>query len=167
MARLHYVEAARKDYPEHGIYKGQSYYWWKFRHSPKRMSAQRPPRSALTQSEFLGAIYDHEDATFIPLTASSLDDLSWIAEELRTRASEVGQLGDEQEEKKGNMPDHLQESDTGQLLQGRKDRCDEIAQALNDAADEIDSALEANAMEFDEARDRVEDILNGIDWSVE
>ncbi len=31
MARAHFVKAAAKDHPEHGIKKGESYWWWAFR----------------------------------------------------------------------------------------------------------------------------------------
>jgi len=31
MPKVHFVKAARKDYPGDSVLKGESYYWWKFR----------------------------------------------------------------------------------------------------------------------------------------
>jgi len=57
MPKVHCVKAARKDYPECGIKKGDTYYWWKFRFGGKHESKTYPKQSQLTQSEFLSQVY--------------------------------------------------------------------------------------------------------------
>ena len=54
MARAHFVKKARKDNP--AVKAGESYWWWQFRHGPKRYSATRPRPSQLTQSAHYSAI---------------------------------------------------------------------------------------------------------------
>lgn len=125
MARAHFVKKARKAIKGTDIKKGDSYYWWKFRFGGKHTSKTPPRRSQLTQSAFLGALYDLEDRIGDAKADADLPD------ELRSIAEELRSLAEECEEKHGNMPDSLQESDTGQMLQDR-------AQACNDAADELD-----------------------------
>ena len=50
MPRVKHVQSARKPIPSAGVEVGDSYYWWKFRHGPKRVSKTYPKRSQLTQS---------------------------------------------------------------------------------------------------------------------
>lgn len=134
MARAHFVKKARKDHPEGGIKKGDSYWWWAFmvggRGGPKHYSKTQPKASQLTQSEYLGSIADIQDE----LNALGADDgLQSAVEDI---ASRIRELGEEQQSKKDNLPDSLQESETGQLLEER-------AQACESAADELE------AIEFD------------------
>ena len=125
MPRVHHVMKARKANPNKGIAVGDEYYWWKFAFGPKMVSKTPPRRQQLTQSSFLQSLYDIED-TRDGLTADDglPDAISELAQSLRDLASE-------QEDNRSNMPDQLQESDTGTLLQERAD-------ALNAAADELD-----------------------------
>lgn len=52
MASAHFVKKARKDHPEAGIKKGESYWWWEFRFGGVYKSKTQPKPSQLTQSEF-------------------------------------------------------------------------------------------------------------------
>ena len=52
---------ARKDYPNSGIKKGDTYYWWKFYKGPLYRSLSYPKRSQLTQSEYLSTIYETQE----------------------------------------------------------------------------------------------------------
>jgi hypothetical protein len=135
MTRVHFVKKARKDYPQYGIQKGESYYWWKFRYGPKSMSKTPPRQSELTQSDFLSRVYgvqeDLED-----LSASDFDQD--IEEERDNVVSELEELRDETQEKHDNMPDQLQESETGQLLQERVDSLDSMISDLQSVDCEID-----------------------------
>lgn len=130
MARAHFVKAARKDNPV--AKKGEPYWWWKpmigGRGAAKRFSKTQPTRSQLTNSEFLSAFYaicESIDA------AEDVDGLRSCAEELRT-------LGEEQQEKFDNMPDGLQQGDTGQMLEERATGCDSWADAIEAACDNFD-----------------------------
>ena len=59
---VRFVKKARKTYPEFGVRRGDSYYWWKFRGEARQMSRFYPPRSWLTKSERLARLYAAEDS---------------------------------------------------------------------------------------------------------
>lgn len=126
MARVHFVKSARKNNP--AVKKGESYYWWKFmvggRGGPKHYSATPPKPSQTTQSEFLGTLGDIEDE----ISSLAADD--GLESAVADIASRLRELGEEQGTKKENMPEGLQESDTGNMLQDRADRCGEMADEL-------------------------------------
>lgn len=130
MARVHHVKKARKDNPV--AKKGESYYWWKPRVNGRggaiRYSKTYPSRSQTTQSEFLSAAYDIADAS-IP-GCENADGFRAVAEEIRT-------LGQEQQDKFDNMPEGLQQGDTGQLLEERAYECESWADELDRIADEL------------------------------
>lgn len=182
MTRVHFVKRAQKDYPEHGIKKGESYWWWKFKprrgDGIKRYSKTQPKPSQLTQSEYLSAAYSLQER--IDDMKIESGDLQAVADELRSVAEEIRQLGEEQGSKSDNMPEGLQESETAQLLRSRNEACDALADEIEGAADEIEG-LEGEAEDeiedeiedeaVDEAVDemvgRAQDILGGIGWNWE
>lgn len=154
MARAHFVKKAAKD---HGaIKKGESYYWWAFmvggRGGPKHYSKTAPKRSQLTQSEFLGTLYDIED----DISALAADD--GLEDAVADIANRLAELADAQEEKKGNMPDSLQDSATGEQLQERADACRSASEELEqisfsdkpDEAEDRKGTDEADAQSEDE-----------------
>lgn len=153
MARATHVLKARKDIPGTDIKAGDSYYWWKFRFGGKHYSKTAPRRSQLTQSDFLGQMYDLEDEiSDLPADESLADTVPDIAQRLRD-------LADECQEKYDNMPDNLRDnSESGQMLQERVDN-------LGSAADEFenidlgeweeDATATAEAREEDEEADPV------------
>jgi hypothetical protein len=156
MPKVHTVQHARKDYPDAGIKKGDTYYWWEFRFGGLHRSKNYPKPSQLTQSEFLSAVYDLNDRISAMDNSMSLEDIrsevEGIAEEFRSRAEEC-------EEKKSNMPDQLQESMTGELLQERADSCNELADNLEGVDIPDDSEVESDAKETAEdeiKRDQLE-----------
>jgi flagellar biosynthesis chaperone FliJ len=139
MAKVTFVKSARKDNPV--AKKGESYYWWKpmvgGRGGAKRYSKERPSRSQLTQSEFLSALYGIEDGDMA--SAQTPEEFKSIAEALRD-------LGQEQQDKYDNMPEGLQQGDTGQMLEERAQNCESWADEIEQRADELETALEG----FDE-----------------
>lgn len=155
MTRLHFVKSARKDDEEAGIKKGDSYYWWQFAYSSKRKSKERPKRSQyMTQSDFLGQIYDIEDRL------SEISSIEDAESERDSIVDELRSLADECEEKRSNMPDQLQDSGSGEMLQNRYDACNEFADELEN----IDlSDIEKEDDETDEEyEERMESILNEL-----
>lgn len=116
MARAHLVQKAAKDYPEHGIKKGEPYYWWKFRYGGKRFSKTAPKRSQLTQSSFYSTVYDIEDDVIGGAEPTS--DLGSIRDDV---VQQLGDLRDECQSSLDNIPDSLKEGSSGQLLQERID----------------------------------------------
>jgi len=124
MAKVSFVEKARKDYPNSGIKKGESYYYWKFRFGPLIRSKFRPRPSQLTQSVFMSTILGIQE-TLEDLTLN--DDLQSGIDNAK---EELENLRDETQEKYDNMPSQLQDADTGQLLLERIDGAEEMISAL-------------------------------------
>lgn len=125
---------ARKDYPAQGIAKGEEYFYWKIklaRGGMVRRSKTYPKPSQLNLG-FAGQAGDLGESID---AADSVDGLRSVAEEIRS-------LGEEQQEKFDNMPDGLQQGDTGQLLEERANQCEEWASGIDQACDEYDSKLE-------------------------
>lgn len=137
MPRVTVVKHARKDYPEHDIKKGDTYYWWKFKFGGKHFSKTPPKPQQLTQSEFTSQVYDFEDA----LGALVADDT--IESQIEEIADNMDSLADEQEEKRSNMPDQLQDSDVGTMLEERGDAMREWAEELRG----LDFDLESDTAE--------------------
>lgn len=132
MPRVNRVDKARKAQGTCGkcgkeIKAGDPYLWWKFRFGAKhkRCMACPPKASDLTQSEFLGQIADFQERDFSD--CETIEDLESAKDEL---ISDLESLRDEQEEKRSNMPEGLQEGDVGQLLQERYDALDECINTI-------------------------------------
>lgn len=134
MPKVRHRKAA-KDYPEIGVKKGEMYYTWKLRTGPRssrKFRSKTPPKpQQLTTSEFAIAVSDIEDAI---RDASDHSDLEQCAQDIED-------LGQEQSDKLDNMPEGLQQGDTGQLLQERADECETWAQTVRDAASELSDKL--------------------------
>lgn len=173
MARLNFVKKARKANKAAGIKKGDSYYWWKFRTGGrggiKRISKTRPRRSALTQSEFYGTMYDAEDDLAAALADFITEKISFndLAASCEQAAEEVRRAGEECQEKYDNMPDGLQQGDTGQMLETRVRQCDEIADQLDNAATNVRDVEPEESAEADESRQTAADEVEGISWDYE
>lgn len=162
-AKVHHVKKSRKPVPQLDLPAGSEYYWWSLMQGSrgvKRYSKTPPSRSQLTNSEFMGRIYDIEDQL---QELSSVDDLESLIQDIRD-------LGQEQEEKHGNLPDNLQYSATGELLEGRASACEEWASELEgvetpeDVDDsDVDSYIE-DELDEEEAEDADrEEIRNKIE----
>lgn len=121
MTKAIYVQKAMKDCPDHGIKKGEGYWWWKFNFGRKQYSKTQPTKYDLTRSEFQKQIYTIQDMI------DALCDISpdVIEGEVQNILSEIENLKSECEEKLSNMPENLQESSpSGQILQERIDNLD-------------------------------------------
>ena len=168
MPKVTHVKSARKPIPRYNIEVGDSYYHWSFmvggRGGPKICSKTPPTRSQLTNSDYLKQLYEIYD-NGIPGCADA-DDLRQCAEELRG-------LGDEQEEKFNNMPDGLQQGDTGQMLEERASGCqsaadeiDNIADTLEQTLSDIEEAEGAGAPDRDFEQERADALRDAIDEAV-
>lgn len=105
--------------------KGDTYFAWGMMiggRGVQRKSLTRPTRSQLTNSDFLGQIYDLEDNA--DFSGESPEDLQAVRDDL---VSSLESLADEQDDKYSNMPDGLQQGDTGQLIEARAESCRNIA----------------------------------------
>lgn len=133
MPRVHHRKAA-KDYPDHGIAKGEMYYTWSIkmqRGGIVRKSKTYPRPSQLTLSPFLGPLGDLQQD--LP-NADSADALREFADQLR-------ELGEEAQGSFDNMPEGLQQGDTGQMLEERAQNCESWADEIEQAADNLEQKL--------------------------
>jgi len=159
MARANFVKKAMKDYPDSGIKKGDSYYWWKFRFSSKFRSLTRPKQSQLTQSAFMSTVLSIQER----IEELSIEDVSeHMVEDF---VSELQSLGEETDDSLSNMPDSLQDSPTGELLQGRVDEVENMVNELEsvDCSVDIEKETDESKDEFEQRiEDRKQEILDEI-----
>lgn len=130
---------ARKDFPESGIVAGQTYYQWGHRIGSRFVtyrSLTPPTRQQLTQFEFMISVYDLDDRLQALSAESSFED---IRSEVESICEAINSLGEEQDEKYSNMPEGLQQSSSGELLQERAEGCNDWK-----------SDLEAVDLEYDD-----------------
>lgn len=122
MPKVH-QQKARKDYPNEGIKKGDTYFKWSLRFSKfgkgvTYRSATRPRSSQVTSSPFWQEVY---------LVQERIEDLSLDQAnegDLRDITGEIENIRDETQEKFDNMPEGFQQGHTGELLQERIDGLD-------------------------------------------
>lgn len=130
MAKVHYRKA-RKDYPGTAVSKGNMYYFAQIKTGPRSSrvirSLTRPKPSQLTASEFR--------STWLSV-GEDLDRVT-LAEDIQNASDVMQELADETQDKLDNMPDSLQESDVGQLLQDRISAAEEVSGLLSDLADRL------------------------------
>jgi hypothetical protein len=152
MAKVNFVKAARKDYQEHGIKKGEPYYHWSFRFGGKRISKIKPKPSQLTNSPFTSELYaiQEEIADAAPADKDSLKDMvdDW--------AGRARELGEQSQESFDNMPEGLQQGDTGQMLEER-------ANAMSQWADDLEGVdLDDEDCELDDMLEQIKQMDCGI-----
>lgn len=146
MPRVHKLTAA-KDYPDKGIKKGDTYYKWTTRPGGRgkgivHRQATYPKRQQLTSSDFLIQVYDIEDRIADLVADDALEgERDSIVDDIRA-------LAEEQSEKLSNMPEGLQQSPTGEILQERADACEAWASEIEavtipDEGDEGDNYEDA------------------------
>lgn len=137
MPRVNFVKAARKD--NSLVKKGESYYWWKFRYGGKHMSLKPPRPSQLTQSSFLSTVYAALESLEDLTADMDADDLKSAVEEA---AGEIRSAGEEALSNRDNMPEALQDGETGNMLQERADAAEQLADELE--------AVDLDVEDFDE-----------------
>jgi hypothetical protein len=125
MPKVTKVRAA-KDYPDKGIRKGEECYVWRVRLQRGGVDCRSKtyPRPSQLNYGFSGQ-----------RDAQEPDDLQSFADQLR-------ELGEEQGEKFDNMPEGLQQGDTGQLLEERRDGLESWAGDVESAVQEWQSDLD-------------------------
>lgn len=103
MAKANFVKKARKDYPEHNIKKGESYYWWSFRYGGKHYSKTPPKNSQLINSPFDRSVEELQERQ----SEMTYEDL---VNALPSFIGDIESLRDECQDSLDNMPEGLQES---------------------------------------------------------
>jgi hypothetical protein len=131
MPRVH-VRKAAKDYPREGIKKGDTYYYTKLklqRGGIEKRSLKPFKPSELTTSPFKGgylAVQEGWDAS------------EKTADDIRAAAEAIRDLGTEAQGSFDNMPEGLQQGETGQMIEARATACEEKADGLDSLADELE-----------------------------
>lgn len=158
-------QKANKDYPAQGIKKGQIYYSWKFRYGGKRMSLTYPKPSQLTQSEYLGAVYDFQERI------QSMSNEEILNGGLEDLYQEIETLKDETEEKKSNMPEQLQEVGSGEILTQRIDDLETFLSELDTVksnaedwySEHGEKGYDLDALSFDEDEEEPDSAQEALD----
>lgn len=160
MPRVTHVKSARKANPRYGIEVGDSYYHWAFmvggRGGSKICSKTKPTRSQLTNSDFYKSLYGFYDDSVTncePKPDVPTADFDSLPDDIESLAEELRQIGQEQQDKFDNMPDGLQQGDTGQMIEQRAQGCEAAADEIDQAASTLRSALE----EIDGDEDKSDD----------
>lgn len=176
MPRVHHIKA-RKDYPDIGVKKGEMYYKWKIKTGPvsgvTRRSKEAPKPSQLTASEYASTTAEFCERDF------SFEDSDDAEAQITELAEEIRAFGEEQQSKKDNMPEGLQEGDTGQLLEARAEACENVASELegvdtswdepeqdeDESKKDFETRLEEEKQQrMDEIAEEVRGVLEGASW---
>ena len=169
MPKVHHVKKARKDVRGSDIKKGESYYWWAFmvggRGGTKRVSRTHPRPSQLTQSEYLSTCLAAQES----VQDANVSDIDTLISTLESAKDEISNQADECDNKYNNMPDSLQQGETGQLLESRRDAAQAVAEAIDEAIGQLNDLSTEFEEDHDEGEDddlidRAQDIIDGIDW---
>lgn len=130
MAKIHFVKRARKTNPV--VQKGESYYWWRFAFQPKQYSKTPPTRSQAVRSPFYKELYRIED----DITAGIHKDPDGFRSDV---IPDIEQLMQECLDSRDNMPQGLQDSPSGELLQERADGLEEWINQIEHELDNVES----------------------------
>lgn len=177
MPRVTFVKKARKDYPEHGIERGDSYYWWKFRRGAKHVSKTRPRPSQLTQSSYRSGLLRIQEFIEDGIPTLSVKDiespdkntvsdfLDSVSGTLEEAHGMLDSLRDETEDKVNNLEDAFPNGCP------TLDQCRERVEWLEGAMSELENAKsEIEGMEdtpVEDVEDSVRSAIEGLDWSGE
>ena len=141
------------------IHKGESYWTWCFMNQSPHYSKTRPRQSQLTQSAFYSEYYSIQEEIEDFSPESSLD----IPDFIDGIISRLEDLRDQCQESLDNMPDSLQDSDTGQMLQERIDECDNLISDFESLDTEYSSDEEvSDDSDSEEMSDEEQEWLDGV-----
>lgn len=125
---------------------GESYYTWCFYGGQPQYSKERPKPSQLTQNWFKQELYSIQEKIeeFEP---EDIEDVATFVDDIR---SDAESLRDECQEHLDNMPEQLQDSDSGQTLQDRIDNLDSVIGDIDNFDSEFESEIEKEDDETDD-----------------
>ena len=135
---------------------GETYYYFTRYGSSRTETRTYPKRSMLTGSSFLAQLYDLGDRIAEATTPEEMSGLETWRDEL---VSDFESLRDECQESLDNMPYQLQEAETGQMLQERIDKMEEIVSEL----ESLEFELEEDEDEEQQLEDKLVEIQD-IDY---
>lgn len=148
---------ARKDYPEHGIKKGEMYYYTSLKTGPRssRELRQKEPFKPwqLTTSEY--------QATWLQLQ-DRIENFDGEHSDLEDIISELEQLRDDTQDKFDNMPEGLQQGDTGQLLEERVSELEDLITTLQGIEEPENRDVDDDDLEEDPLEAFREEVRNAL-----
>lgn len=145
MAKVHFVKKAAKDNPAAGIKKGESYYWWQLYKRPKQFSKTRPKPSQLTGSEYRQQVME-------AIEALEAWEGVWAESDRDDLVAELEGIRDTQQDRYDNMPEGLQQGDTGVLLEERINALEEwISELENLSFEGLEELQEGDETPLDQA----------------
>jgi hypothetical protein len=157
MPRVNFVKAAAKD--NSLVKKGESYYWWKFRFGGKHMSTTYPKPSQLTQSPYSSGVRAlQEMIDDHPL--NEVADLEMLRDDVDSQLDEIKSTV---EDSLSNMPEGLQQGDTGQMMQERIDTCDSAQSDVQSLDTEFTSELDGEGEEKPTEEELAEELQNWLE----
>ena len=156
MPRVTHVKSARKNNPV--CKKGESYYWWKFRYGGKRYSLTQPRASQLTNSPYYSTVRSLCEQ-IEDWESTEPDDLDSLRDDL---ASELENLGSECQDSLDNMPESLQTSPTGELLNERIDACTTGQDELQGLDISFSSELDEKVNSDEERETEIEEWISSL-----
>lgn len=119
---------ARKDYPKFGILKGEEHYTWQLwygGYSVVYRSKTYPRASRLETSEYMVSYLE-----LVERAQDLVDSGEVSQDDIDSLIADIQELQSDVQSKLDNMPEPLQEGETGQLMQSRIDELDTWLDAL-------------------------------------
>jgi hypothetical protein len=168
MPKVHYVEKAMKDYPDDGVFAGESYYWWRCRPNPGKPGVTKrsrlyPRRSELTQSPFLATAYAMVENLPTAFLMTTHEELEEVAKDLEALARELADLGDGERAKLDSLPPQLWDAGPSRTIRQRAEWCFEMAENVAAAATHVQDEL--GGADIEDAKAAVQSIIDELDWS--
>lgn len=111
--RVHLVKKSRVD--NDAVKRGAPYYWWKLPYGEKTVSATYPSRSQLTNSDYLGCVFDLQDS----LSEFTIDDSEDFEAMLEEISEVIGDISEQCQTNLDNMKKNLHAAPNGRLLIAR------------------------------------------------
>jgi hypothetical protein len=124
--KVHFVRKSRVD--NAAVKRGDAYYWWKLPFGEKTVSATYPSRSQLTNSDYLGCVFDLEDS-LRDINIEDEGDFSDMLEEISEAATDIRE---QCQENLDNMAPNLHVAPNGRLLIARLKVINEVLTELDD-----------------------------------
>jgi hypothetical protein len=145
---------ARKDYPQSGVKAGDTYYFTKLKlqrggQTKRSLTPFKP--SQLTNSAFKSGFL---------AAGEGWEESDKGADAIRAAAEAIRDVGNEAQSSFDNMPEGLQQGDTGQTLENRASECERIADELESLADEFEGLEEPDEEPVEPLDDLEDDLEN-------
>jgi hypothetical protein len=129
--KVHLVKKSRVD--NAAVKRGEQYWWWKLPFGEKTVSSTYPVRSQLTNSDYLGCVFDLEDQIH-DFTIDNASDFEAMLEEV---TEVIGDIQEQCQTNYDNMAPMLHAAPNGKLLAERLRVIPELLEEL-DALDYSD-----------------------------